>query len=372
MRLASKHKAVLHIIAFVVAGRILVTECQYVAWLPQQMFNQLAAPAGHLFGPTAAQSEPLWSTTQRLWGSNNSNNSFSDGSNQQSMPPATAAAAAAAVPFDAQQFLTTCGRRVTDGLTQVTTACSYSNSSTVNCQHLAVQNLVPSNIQSFTPPSLTGNFTSPVGCGNSNVMLSVTTGDMLFHTPSVPVLAVIAREGRSSKTFLLGSGVAKVRQTDRQDLLYCTEWQQKKAPSHAHQRLLLDKYVPTVMHAQRHCANAGCGSSSSGCSTTSSSSGSMYRYIAMHPSSCLASLRSCLFQLQGKVEVGQASQVELCMAPEAATPLQLTQTAAYSIGITPGNVTWGVQSSVVLPAAYAAAGEVHMFSGDTAVSWQHE
>jgi hypothetical protein len=182
------------------------------------MFNQLAAPAGHLFGSTAAQSEPLWSTTQRLWGSNNSNNSVSDGSNQQRMPPATAAAAAAAaaaVPFNAQQFLTTCGRRVTDGLTQVTTACSYSNSSTVNCQQLAAQNLLPSNIQSFTPPSLSGNFTSPVGCGNSNVMLSVTSGDMLFHAPSVPVLAVIAREGGSSKTFLLGSGVSQVRHTNR-------------------------------------------------------------------------------------------------------------------------------------------------------------
>jgi hypothetical protein len=60
------------------------------------------------------------------------------------------------------------------------------------------------------------------------------------------------------------------------------------------------------------------------------------------------------------------------MAPEASTPLQLTQTAAYSIGITPGNATWSLQSRVVLPPAYAAAGEVHMFSGDRVVSWQQD
>jgi hypothetical protein len=70
---------------------------------------------------------------------------------------------------------------------------------------------------------------------------------------------------------------------------------------------------------------------------------------------------------QGKVAIGQASQVELCMAAEAASPLQLTQTATYSRGITPGNVTWALQSSVTLPAAYAA-GEVHMLLGDTTVS----
>jgi hypothetical protein len=54
------------------------------------------------------------------------------------------------------------------------------------------------------------------------------------------------------------------------------------------------------------------------------------------------------------------------MAAEAASPLQLTQTAAYSIGITPGNATWTLQSSVAVAAAYAA-GEVHMFLGDAMV-----
>jgi hypothetical protein len=178
------------------------------------LFNQPAAPAGHLFAPTAAQLEPIWSTTQSLW---RSNSSGSEGSSQQSTLPAAAAAAAAST--DAQRFLSTCGRRVTDGLTQVTTACGYSNSSTVTCQQLAAQNLIPNNIQSFTPPSLSGNFSSPVGCGNSHVMLSVTSGDMSFQSPSVPVLAVVAREGSSSKTFLLGSGVSKVRASNRQNLL---------------------------------------------------------------------------------------------------------------------------------------------------------
>ncbi|KAF6265173.1 hypothetical protein COO60DRAFT_1697991 [Scenedesmus sp. NREL 46B-D3] len=144
-------------------------------------------------------------------------------------------------------------------------------------EQLAAQNLIPRDSQPFTPPSLTGSFSSPIGCGNKQVTLSLMRGGMmLFESPMVPVLAVIAREGWSHRMLLLGSGASK-----------------------------------------------------------------------------------------GKVAVGQASQVELCMASVAANPLQLTQTAAYSIGITPGDVTWGLQSSVVLPAAYAA-GEVHMFSGDTA------
>jgi hypothetical protein len=101
---------------------------------------------------------------------------------------------------------------VTDGLTQVTTACHYNNSSTITCQQLASQNLITSRSHSFIPPSLTGNFSSPVGvCGTSHVALSLKRGgDLLFQSPAVPVLAVIAREGDSSKTFLLGSGVSQV------------------------------------------------------------------------------------------------------------------------------------------------------------------
>jgi hypothetical protein len=170
-----------------------------------------AASIGLQSAAAAAQTASQWRLPSIPW---RINTGISNGSNQDvaQTTAAPAAAGGGGAGFDVQRFLSTCGRRVTDGLTQVATACHYSNSSSLDCQQLAAQNLITSSSQSFTPPSLNGNFSSPVACGTSRVALSLKGDDLLLHSPTVPVLAVVAREaGGGAKAFLLGSGVSQVR-----------------------------------------------------------------------------------------------------------------------------------------------------------------
>jgi hypothetical protein len=171
-----------------------------------------AASIGLQSATAADQTASQWRLPSIPW---RISTGISNGSNQDvaqtTAAPAAAAAAGGGAGFDVQRFLSTCGRRVTDGLTQVTTACHYSNCSSLNCQQLAAQNLITSSSQSFTPPSLSGNFSSPIGCGTSRVALSLKGGDLLLQSSTVPVLAVVAREAGGSKAFLLGSGVSQVR-----------------------------------------------------------------------------------------------------------------------------------------------------------------
>jgi len=111
--------------------------------------------------------------------------------------------------LNVQEFLDTCGRNKTDKMTMVTTKCDYS-SSVLTCQQHSATGLLPSSTVSFSPSAVSGNFTAPLGCGYSPVLLGYDGSYFSFSAQRTPVLAVIARD-TGTKTFFFGSGAMQVR-----------------------------------------------------------------------------------------------------------------------------------------------------------------
>lgn len=103
----------------------------------------------------------------------------------------------------------TCDRNSSDLLTTMTTKCDIFKD-LVNCQQLASMGYLPSGIQSFVPHSMHGGFTIPNGCSTGNLGIEYDGLKMVFNSPQVPIMAVIAKDV-ISKVFYFGSGVTQVR-----------------------------------------------------------------------------------------------------------------------------------------------------------------
>lgn len=106
----------------------------------------------------------------------------------------------------------TCDRDNSDLLTTMTTKCDIFKD-IVNCQQLASMGYLPSGIQSFVPHSLHGGFTIPNGCSSGNLGVEYDGLKMVFNSPQVPIMAVIAKDV-ISKVFYFGSGVTQVSVTN--------------------------------------------------------------------------------------------------------------------------------------------------------------
>lgn len=102
----------------------------------------------------------------------------------------------------------TCDRDNSDLLTTMTTKCDIFKD-IVNCQQLASMGYLPSGIQSFVPSSMHGGFTIPNGCSTGNLGVEYDGLKMVFNSPQVPIMAVIAKDV-ISKVFYFGSGVTQV------------------------------------------------------------------------------------------------------------------------------------------------------------------
>eukprot|EP00775_Hariotina_reticulata_P008484 gene8484-8666_t len=89
-------------------------------------------------------------------------------------------------------------------MTLVTTKCDY-NVNVMTCQQLSEAQLLPSGSVSFSPTAASGNFTAPLGCGYSPVLLGYDGSHFYFSAQRTPVLAVIARDA-GSKAFFFGTG----------------------------------------------------------------------------------------------------------------------------------------------------------------------
>lgn len=115
--------------------------------------------------------------------------------------------------LNVQDFLESCGRNKSDKMTLVTTKCDY-NVNVMTCQQLSAAQLLPSGSVSFSPTAASGNFTAPLGCGYSPVLLGYDGSYFYFSAQRTPVLAVIARDA-GSKAFFFGTGAMQVRGSRR-------------------------------------------------------------------------------------------------------------------------------------------------------------
>lgn len=118
----------------------------------------------------------------------------------------------------------TCDRNNSDLLTTMTTKCDIFKD-LVNCQQLGLMGYLPSNIQSFVPHSMNGGFTIPNGCSTGNMGVEYDGLKMVFNSPQVPIMAVIAKD-IISKVFYFGSGVTQVRPPlEHVNVTHCSQCQ---------------------------------------------------------------------------------------------------------------------------------------------------
>eukprot|EP00775_Hariotina_reticulata_P004118 gene4118-4364_t len=80
----------------------------------------------------------------------------------------------------------------------------------VNCQQLAAMGYLPAGTQSFVPNALNGGFTLPNGCSSGQLGIEYDGVKMVFNSPQVPILAVIAKDVLS-KVYYFGSGTLQGR-----------------------------------------------------------------------------------------------------------------------------------------------------------------
>ncbi|KAF6262980.1 hypothetical protein COO60DRAFT_530512 [Scenedesmus sp. NREL 46B-D3] len=111
---------------------------------------------------------------------------------------------------DAEWFQT-CGRIQDDPLTHIASKCDLFKD-VVNCQQLAEMGYLPAGVQSFVPGgNLNGGFQLPNGCSSGNLGVEYDGLKMVFNSPQIPILAVIAKDLPLSKVFYFGSGVTQGR-----------------------------------------------------------------------------------------------------------------------------------------------------------------
>jgi hypothetical protein len=111
---------------------------------------------------------------------------------------------------DAEWFKT-CGKIQDDPLTHIASKCDVFKD-VVNCQQLAQMGYLPSGVQSFVPGgNLNGGFQVPNGCSSGNLGVEYDGIKMVFNSPQIPILAVIAKDLPLSRVYYFGSGVTQVR-----------------------------------------------------------------------------------------------------------------------------------------------------------------
>jgi hypothetical protein len=94
----------------------------------------------------------------------------------------------------------------------------------VNCQQLAEMGYLPSGVQSFVPGgNLNGGFQVPNGCSSGNLGVEYDGIKMVFNSPQIPILAVIAKDLPLSRVYYFGSGVTQVRFDCRSAATACCE-----------------------------------------------------------------------------------------------------------------------------------------------------
>jgi hypothetical protein len=295
------------------------------AMRPTPLTIGVAVHAGALIGLAAAQL-PAWDAPGIRWLDVASQLPSVAALTQASVGTAsvgTAAAAAAAAGTisssrpTAEQlrvFLKTCGHSPGDRLGSTSSNCVYLQQQ-MGCGLLEAQGYLSSAsgaVRSFVPDSPSGNFSIPGSC--SPLSVQQTRSQLAFDGGGTPVLAVIGRGASASQVFFLGSqGADKVSG---------------------------GKAVGSACAVQAH-----------------EFSSTLCVFVLCYPPTT-----------QGHVNLLEpAVAVELCLAPAAAGTLQVSQTASYSPGLTPGSVGWQLTKSVQLPPAFTD-GTVHMFQGDTVVS----
>lgn len=171
-----------------------------------------------------------WDPLRQVWVDQKTKGVVTVSTNTVTQPQGTVVAAAAAGPGFTQQGNTraqkpsarehfpliipdkdwwkTCDKNTSDVLTMMTTKCDVFKD-IVNCQQLAQMGYLPQGIQSFVPHSMHGGFTIPNGCSSGNLGVEYDGLKMVFNSPNIPIMAVIAKD-LLSKVFYFGSGVNQV------------------------------------------------------------------------------------------------------------------------------------------------------------------
>lgn len=112
------------------------------------------------------------------------------------------------------EFFKNCGKNTSDLLTMMTTKCDIFKD-IVNCQQLAEMGYLPQGVQSFVPGgNLNGGYQVPNGCSAGNLGIEYDGLKMVFNSPQIPILAVIAKDIPLSKVYYFGSGVTQVGSWD--------------------------------------------------------------------------------------------------------------------------------------------------------------
>lgn len=106
------------------------------------------------------------------------------------------------------EYFKSCHKNTSDPLSMATTKCDLFKDF-VNCQQLADMGYLPPGVQSFVPSGLNGGFSLPNGCSSGNLGIEYDGIKMVFNSPQIPILAVIAKD-IPSKVYYFGSGVLQV------------------------------------------------------------------------------------------------------------------------------------------------------------------
>eukprot|EP00878_Enallax_costatus_P041042 GHUV01047492.1.p1 GENE.GHUV01047492.1~~GHUV01047492.1.p1 ORF type:complete len:197 (+),score=32.73 GHUV01047492.1:267-857(+) len=131
-----------------------------------------------------------------------------------------------------KQWFESCGRNLSDVLTLKSTGCDIFKD-VINCQQLAQMGYLPPGVQSYSPGGhLTGGFSLPNGCSSGNLGVEYNGHKMVFNSPQIPILAVIAKELPFSKVYYYGSGVTQVQYMERGRSLSEQQFQPLTNPSH--------------------------------------------------------------------------------------------------------------------------------------------
>jgi hypothetical protein len=191
----------------------------------------LVAPAAAVLPGLPGLPVIRWDPIRQVWVDGKTKGVVTVSQNTVTAPQGAVVAAAAAAPGFTQQGQTraqrpsakeffplvipdkdwwkTCDKNSSDILTMMTTKCDIFKD-IVNCQQLAQMGYLPNGIQSFVPSSMHGGFTIPNGCSSGNLGVEYDGLRMVFNSPTIPIMAVIAKDV-ISKVFYFGSGVTQVR-----------------------------------------------------------------------------------------------------------------------------------------------------------------
>jgi hypothetical protein len=110
--------------------------------------------------------------------------------------------------LQSQHTQQSCGRIPSEPLSAAITSCSTWQQR-IGCAFLETQGYIPAGVQSFVPPSLSGNFSTAETCGSSTLSLATKSQVLRFEAGKRTLLAVVSR-GAGTAAYFFGRGAPKV------------------------------------------------------------------------------------------------------------------------------------------------------------------